>query len=159
MNIKPYQQITNTNSAKAPLILVVEDEEDNLLFISHALVYLQYTFITATSGQEALNLATKHNISLILLDLRLPDINGFDLLKLLKQHNNTRNIPIIAISALIKDEDRHKAKSLGCNDYLTKPYLITELEVKLRQFLPNSFLNCHFVNYHADSVNEIGVWI
>lgn len=141
------------------MILVVEDEEDNLLFISHALVYLQYTFITASNGQEALNLANKYDISLILLDLRLPDINGFDLLKLLKHNNTTRNIPIIAISALIKDEDRKKAQNLGCNDYLTKPYLITELEVKIRQFLPNSFINCRFVNYNAHSVEEVRVWI
>lgn len=141
MNVTPKRQRIQPPNSDVPIILVVEDEEDNLLFISHALIYLKYNFITASKGQDALDLATKYDIDLVLLDLILPDINGFDLASRLKQNKSTQNISIIAISGLVRKKDHDRALMAGCDDYLEKPYLINDLNRKIRQYLPQSLFN------------------
>ena len=141
MNVKPYRQRIKAENSNAPIILVVEDDEDNLLFISHALIFLNHNFITADKGQDALDLATKYEIDLVLLDLVLPDKTGFEVVSLLKQDKLTKYMPIIAISALVKKQDIERALAVGCDDYLSKPYLIDDLERKIRRYLPQSFLS------------------
>jgi CheY-like chemotaxis protein len=140
MNVKTFRQKIQTNNSQAPIILVVEDDVDNLLFIAHTLIFFQYNFITTTKGQAALDLATKYHIDLILLDLVLSDLNGLELVRLLKKNPLTQNIPIIAISALVRQQDRQQALAVGCNDYLNKPYLIDDLEQKICQYLPQSLI-------------------
>ncbi len=145
MNIKQNKKRIQGSNLDVPLILVIEDEQDNLILISHTLIFLKYNFITATEGKNALNLAINHPVDLILLDLVLPDINGFELASLFKQEKLTQNIPIIALTALARKQDRDRALKAGCDDYLTKPYLIEDLDRKIRQFfssLSQSFLNC-----------------
>ncbi len=140
MNVTSNRQRIQAPDSDLPIILVVEDEEDNLLFISHALIFLKYNFITASRGQDALDLATKYEIDLVLLDLVLPDMNGFDLVSLLKQNKSTQNTPILAISALVRKKERDRALMAGCDDYLEKPYFIDDLKYKIRQYLPQYFL-------------------
>lgn len=139
MNVSSNRQRIQASDSNVPIILVVEDEPDNLLFISHALIYLKYNFITADKGQDGLDLATKYDIDLVLLDLVLPDIDGFDLVSLFKQNKPTQNMPILAISALVEPEERDRALRTGCDDYLEKPYLIDDLKQKIRQYLPQFF--------------------
>ena len=121
--------------SKVPIILVVEDEIDNLLLLSHALIYLQLNFITATKSKTAFELATKYEVDLILLDLILPDTNGFELANSLRHNELTQDLPIIAISALVQDKDRDRAFEFGCNDYLIKPYLIEDLKRKISKYI------------------------
>lgn len=139
MNVEPYRQRIQAEDSNAPIILVVEDDRDNLLFIAHALIYLKYNFITADKGQDALDLAIKYDIALVLIDLVLPDINGFDVILRLKQNKLTKEMPIIAISALVREQDKYRAIKAGCDDYLVKPYLINDLERKIRRYLPKPF--------------------
>lgn len=139
MNVKPRRQRIQDPNSSVPIILVVEDEEDNLLYISHLLIFLKYDFITATKGQDALDLATNYEIDLVLLDLVLPDMNGFELIELLKQNNATKDMPIIAVSALVEKHQRDRALELGCDDYLDKPFFIDDLERKIKHFLPKPF--------------------
>lgn len=131
-----HRQRIQAEDSNVPIILVVEDEVDNLLLISHVLIYLKFNFITATEGKAALELATKYQVDLVLLDLVLPDTTGFELANLFRQNELTQQMPIIAVSALAKQQDRDRALSLGCNDYLTKPYLIDDLRRKICQYLP-----------------------
>lgn len=139
MNVKPHTQRIKSEDSDVPIILVVEDDEDNLLFISHAWIFLKYNFITTNKGKEALELATKYEIDLVLIDLILSDINGFEIIKFLKQNNLTKDIPIIVISALVEAKNIKKALDSGCDDYLTKPYFIEELEGKIKSYLSQSF--------------------
>ena len=141
MNVISHRQKIQASESNTPLILVVEDEEDNLLYISHTLLLLKYNFITARKGQTALDLATQYQIDLVLLDLVLPDMNGFDLVKCLKENKLTQNMPIIVTSALARKQEQEKALASGCDAYLTKPYLIDDLERTIRQFLPQPFFN------------------
>ena len=136
MDATPYRQIIKAANSDVPIILAVEDEADNLLLLCHTLILFKFNFITATEGQTALELATKYEIDLVLLDLLLPDTNGFEIASLLRQNKLTQDMPIIAVSGLSKQEDRDRALELGCNDYLLKPYLIDELKTKIYQCLP-----------------------
>lgn len=145
MNVTPFRQRIQAPESKVPIILVVEDDEDNLLLISHLLIYLKYNFITATNGQDALDLATKYEIDLVLLDLVLPDVSGLDLVRALKQRKSTQNMPILAISALVRESERSRALTVGCDDYLEKPYLIDDLEAKIAQYLPKFFFRRIFL--------------
>lgn len=138
MNVRPKRKRIQDPASDVPIILVVEDDWDNLLLISHILIFLKCNFITATKGQDALDLATKYEIDLVLLDLVLPDINGFEVIDYLKQNLATQRMPIIAISGLVKIKERDRATAAGCDDYLTKPYLIDDLQQKIRQYLPVS---------------------
>ena len=138
MNATSDRQKIKVVDSNVPVILVVEDEVDNLLLLCHTLIFLRLNFITATEGQTALELATKYEIDLVLLDLLLPDTNGFEIASLLKQNKSTQNMPIIAVSGLSQQEDRDRALELGCNDYLLKPYLIEELKTKIYQCLPTA---------------------
>ena len=138
MNATPDRQKIKTVDSNVPVILVVEDEVDNLLLLCHTLIFLRLNFVTATEGQTALALATKYEIDLVLLDLLLPDTNGFEIASLLRQNKSTQNMPIIAVSGLSQEEDRDRAIELGCNDYLLKPYLIEELKAKIYQCLPTA---------------------
>ena len=141
MSVKPQRQRIQAEDSKVPIILVVEDEEDNLLFISQALIFWQYNFITATEGKAAFDLANKYEIDLVLLDLVLPDISGFDLANLYRQNQSTQKMPIVAISALARDQEREKAIRSGCNDYLVKPYFLEDLDRIIRQYLPQPFFS------------------
>ncbi|BAU66994.1 Response regulator receiver domain protein [Stanieria sp. NIES-3757] len=125
--------------SKYPLILVVEDDEDNLILISHALIFFKYTFITANNAQTALNLTKKFPLDLIIVDIVLRDMNGLELVHDLRHGKSTKNIPIIAVTALSRTEDRELLFAAGCNDYLCKPYLIDELDQKIRYNLPPQF--------------------
>lgn len=136
INSKPHRQRIQTAEPKVPIILAVDDEIDNLLFISHTLIFWELNFITATEGKTALELATNYQVDLVLLDLVLPDTNGFELIGMFRQNELTRNMPIIAVSALAQPQDRDRALSLGCNDYVVKPYFIDDLRRKIELYLP-----------------------
>ncbi len=120
---------------KPPLILVVEDNQDNLLLISYALIVFNYTFITAVNASTALSLARKYQPELILLDIVLSGINEVELIHKLKQNQNTSHIPIIAVTALAMEQDSTGFIQANCDDYLRKPYLLNDLKNKISQYL------------------------
>ncbi|MDR2029196.1 MAG: diguanylate cyclase [Treponema sp.] len=102
-------------------ILVVDDEKSNLMVLNRILCPF-YTIFTAKSGQEASVRIAENPPDLILLDIIMPDINGFDLLKRLKDSPLTRNIPVIIITGLSNEADEEKGFFLGAVDYITKPF-------------------------------------
>jgi len=118
-----------------PLILAVDDDEDNLLLLTEVLKPLECSFITATQGQAAINLAQDHQPSLILLDVMLPDLSGIEVVHQLKHNPQTMRIPVIAVTALAREEDREHLLLAGCDDYVSKPYMIDELEAIIRRYL------------------------
>lgn len=119
-----------------PLILAVDDDEDNLLLLTEVLDPIKCSFITAADGQTALKLAEKHQPDLILLDVMLPDVDGLEVVHRLRQNRQTMTIPIIAVTALARVEDRDSLLLAGCNDYISKPYMLDDLEAVIRCHLP-----------------------
>ena len=122
-------------TAKQTRILAVDDNEDNLLLLSEVLNAFDCSLLTATSGQIALTIAQAYNPDLILLDVMLPDLNGIEVVLQLKHNPTTENIPVIAVTALASEEDRDRLLAVGCSGYLSKPYMIEDLEAIVRRAL------------------------
>ncbi|HAX78815.1 MAG TPA: response regulator [Cyanobacteria bacterium UBA11372] len=118
-----------------PLVLAVDDNEDNLGLISFTLDLFGFAFISAPDGQTTLELAQTHQPDLILLDIMLPDLDGIEVVRRLKQDLRTSSIKIIAVTALARDEDRASILAAGCQDYISKPYMVDDLEALLRRYL------------------------
>jgi two-component system KDP operon response regulator KdpE len=110
-------------------ILVVEDEPQMQKFLRTCMTAEGYRVIEATKGQEGLELARMHNPDLVLLDLGLPDMDGTDVTRALRQWSTK---PIIIISARGQEEDKVRALDVGADDYLTKPFGTGELMARIR---------------------------
>lgn len=125
----------NSSNNIQPLILAVDDNEDNLQLISQLLVIMNCCFITAKDGKEALNMAQIYQPKLILLDMMLPDLSGIEVANCLKQNPQTKEISIIAVTAMAREEDKEKFAMAGCDDCVTKPYVIEELEAIIHRYI------------------------
>lgn len=107
-------------------ILVADDERSNLVVFNHIL-FPEYTLLTAKTGGEALRRARDETPDLILLDIMMPDMSGFDVLAELKKHESTLRIPVIIVSGLDGRDDRTKGFRLGAAGFITKPVKRGEL--------------------------------
>lgn len=123
------------DNTKRPLILAVDDHEDNLQLLTHILMLIGCSSVSATSGYAALTKAQSYQPDLILLDMMLPDLNGVEVVRQLKQDRQTSMIPIIAVTAMARAEDQERFFLAGCSDYIKKPYVVDELEAKIRRYL------------------------
>jgi two-component system phosphate regulon response regulator PhoB len=119
-------------------ILVVEDEEDILELVSFNLKKEGYLVKGVTSGEEALKEARRNIPSLIILDLMLPGVNGFDVCKSLKSDPKTQSVPIVMLTARSEEADIIIGLELGADDYLTKPFSPRELIARVRAILRRS---------------------
>ncbi len=108
-------------STKPPLILIVDDEPSNLAMMREILGD-QYRLVYAKNGASTLAAAEKHNLSLILLDINLPDMDGYEVCKQLKGNPNTEQIPIIFVTAMNSNQDEEIGLKAGAVDYITKPF-------------------------------------
>jgi CheY-like chemotaxis protein len=103
-------------------ILLVDDRPENLLALEGALEDLNCNLFKATSGQEALRLVLKHEFDLVLLDVQMPGMDGFEVAELIRGKQETRELPIIFITAISKEQKYiHKGYEVGAENYLFKP--------------------------------------
>ncbi len=102
-------------------ILIVEDNEDNLVVYRTILEHVGYEVIEARDGEEGISRANEEHPDLILMDISIPKIDGWEATRRLKSEEATREIPIIALTAHALEEDREKALRVGCDGYLAKP--------------------------------------
>lgn len=119
-------QLERTNNI--PLILAVEDNEDNQLLLEHTLNMFGWRCIIVSDAIAAIALAKKRQPDLILLDIVLPQIDGLQIALLLKSHQQTQKIPLIAVTGLTKKQDRESIFAAGFNDYVGKPFILEELQ-------------------------------
>ncbi|MDF2541658.1 MAG: DNA-binding response regulator KdpE [Herbinix sp.] len=117
------------------LILLVEDEIAICNFISTILIHHDYNVIKAEKGKDAISLAASHCPDLILLDLGLPDMDGIEVLKTIREWSN---IPIIVVSARGHEREKVEALDLGADDYITKPFGTSELLARIRTAVRHS---------------------
>jgi DNA-binding response OmpR family regulator len=116
-------------------ILVVDDEQVALKILSIRLEINGFNVITAQDGAAALDRARKEKPDLIVLDLMLPNINGFEVCRMLKFDDAYKNIPIIILSALHDQKERDRAVACGADAYFIKPFDLDLLMSKMRSFL------------------------
>ena len=118
-----------------PKILLVEDNEMNRDMLSRRLQRRGYSVVIAVDGEEGLSLARSETPDLILMDISLPLMDGWEVTRRLKVNQNTRHIPVIALTAHAMVSDREKAFNIGCDDYDTKPVEFGRLSEKIENLL------------------------
>ena len=116
-------------------ILYVEDNDDNVYVVRQRLTRAGFTVLVAADGAHGISLATAEQPDLILMDLSLPILDGWEATRRLKEATRTKHIPIIALSAHAMTGDREKALAAGCDDYDTKPIDFERLRAKIVAFL------------------------
>jgi two-component system cell cycle response regulator DivK len=118
------------------LILVVEDQEDNLQILRDLLSSAGYEVIEAENGELALSILAKHRPSLILMDIQIPIIDGYEVTRRIKADGALKSIPVIAVTSHALGGGEEKARAAGCDDFVAKPYSPRQLLMKIRQYIP-----------------------
>lgn len=134
-NSRTIRVSTKTNVQNAPLILVAEDEDSNYELVRIVLTK-RYRLLRAHNGIEAVTLCEDEHPDLILMDIRMPDMNGLDATRIIKEVNH--DIPIIALSAYAFDENIREAKAAGCDEFLAKPFRVEDLLDTVGKFIQDS---------------------
>ena len=119
----------------SPTILVVEDNQDNRELIVKALSVNGYNVIEAVDGEEAIDKAKSEKPDLILMDLFIPKIDGYEVTRILKGNDELKNIPVIACTAHAMKGDMEAALAAGCDGYIPKPIDVRELSNQINSFL------------------------
>jgi two-component system cell cycle response regulator DivK len=118
-------------------ILVVEDQQDNRQILRDLLTPNGFDVIEAEDGQAGIAAAKTHRPDLILMDIQLPILDGYEATRQIKSDPNLKSIPIIVVTSYALSGDDQKARAAGCDAYVTKPYSPRDLLAKIRKFLPN----------------------
>ncbi len=119
-------------------VLVIEDQEDNRRIVRDLLTSAGYEMIEAGTGEEGLALAEANPPDLILMDIQLPGMDGYETTRRIKAHPALRRVPVIAVTSYALSGDDAKALAAGCDAYVTKPFSPRALLAKIREYLPNS---------------------
>ena len=115
---------------------MVEDQEDNRQIIRDLLSATDYEIMEAESGEQALEAVAKQRPDLILMDIQLPGMDGYEATRRIKADPALRSIPIIAVTSYALSGEEQKARAAGCDEYVAKPYSPRQLLAKIRQYLP-----------------------
>jgi len=119
----------------ATRILLVEDNYDNLQLVRFLLERSGYEVIEAHNGKQGLDIALQEHPDLILMDLSMPDVDGWEAARMLKANSATRSIPLLALTAHTLPGDRKRAIEAGCDGYLSKPINVAQLEKTIKDAL------------------------
>ncbi len=138
-----------------PVILVVDDQPQNIELLEAYLVPQGYEIIMATSGEDALGKLSGNQIDLILLDVMMPGMDGFEVARRVRQDNTHRLLPIVLVSSLRETEDRVKGIEAGCDDFLSKPVDKTTLLARVRSLLKVKAYNDLMRNYRQELESEV----
>jgi len=119
-------------------ILVIEDQEDNRRILRDLLTNSDFEVIEAVTGTDGVCIAETHHPDLILMDIQLPGIDGYEATRRIKANPDLQKIPIIVVTSYALSGDDVKAFEAGCDAYVTKPFSPRNLLAKIREFLPQS---------------------
>ena len=125
-------------SNQKPLIAIIDDDRDNLLLASCVVESMGMDYVITNDSEQCLSLVRELLPDIILLDIVMPNMNGIEIASILKQDRHCAQIAIIAVTGLTKPEDKERLIAAGFDDYLSKPYLIEELEAKIYGLLKYS---------------------
>jgi two-component system cell cycle response regulator DivK len=115
-------------------ILIVEDNEKNMKLFRDVLIASGHRTLEATTGGQAVELATAHAPDLVLMDIQLPDIGGVEALGRLRANERTASLPVVALTAQAMDGDRERFLAAGFNGYLSKPVNVIDLIATVKQY-------------------------
>lgn len=130
---KPSPAVTSGNGS-VPTILVADDNDDTRAMLQTLLSYKGYRVIEAVDGEEAIEVTTRENPGLVLLDLGLPRMNGLSVIRRLRNELKLSNVPVVVITGY--DKHFNTAVAAGCDDYLLKPIDFARLDAILEYYVP-----------------------
>jgi two-component system cell cycle response regulator DivK len=119
---------------QVPQILVVEDNEKNMKLFRDVLLATGYRTLEATTGGQAVELATTHAPDLVLMDIQLPDVGGVEALGRLRADARTASVPVVALTAQAMEGDRERFLAAGFDGYLSKPVNVTDLIATVKRY-------------------------
>ena len=119
-------------------VLIVEDHADMRDLLSWQIELMGFVPITAKHGKEGVEKALSEKPQLVLMDIMMPGMDGRETARALRANPETKDIPILAATALFRDSDLKSCLEAGCNGYIVKPFTFQELQAKLREFIPQS---------------------
>lgn len=122
----------NNSDVRKPMILIAEDVESNYKLLE-IILKKEYTLLWAKNGREAVDFAMEHKPDAILMDIKMPVMDGIEALKEIRRH--TTELPVIMQTAYAFDTDRRIAEEAGCNGFITKPVMPRELKMYLDKYL------------------------
>ena len=117
-------------------ILYIEDNDDNVYMLKNRLTRAGFTVIVATDGTQGVAMTASEQPDIVLMDLTLPDMDGWEATRRIKAAAATRHIPVVALTANAMEGDREKALAAGCDDFDTKPVELPRLLGKIRALAP-----------------------
>jgi CheY-like chemotaxis protein/phosphoribosyl 1,2-cyclic phosphodiesterase len=123
---------SDSTAGDSLLILIVDDDEDLRILARKALVRTGHRVVEAESGHEGMLLAATHQPDLLLLDLNMPPPDGFEILRMLRAREETRNLPVIVLTAMGDEESARRSFELGATDFLAKPFTAPQLDARVR---------------------------
>ena len=133
----PVEGHAQPNRRGAKAVLIVEDNELNMKLFHDLLDAYGYRTIQTRNGLDALTLAREHRPSLILMDIQLPEVSGLEVTKWLKEDEELRSIPVVAVTAFAMKGDEERIREGGCEAYISKPITVSMFLSTVRQFIGN----------------------
>ena len=139
----------------AKRILVVDDLPQNIELLEAFLLPLGYEILAAGNGLQALKIIAEKNVDLVLLDVMMPSMDGFEVTRRIRKDEKHHNLPIVLVTALRETEDRVKGINAGCDDFISKPVDKMELVARVRSLLKIKAYNDLMENYQKDLEREV----
>jgi two-component system, OmpR family, alkaline phosphatase synthesis response regulator PhoP len=120
-------------------ILIIDDDEDFLEWLSTGLIRDGYTLLTALSGKAGLHLIASEHPDLVIADIQLPDIDGFEICRRIRESEATHVLPVILVTGVFKEvEAKEKGYALGADDFLVKPFSYDQLRIRVARRIGSS---------------------
>ena len=132
---RTFEQNDGTAPRPRKTVLIVEDNELNLKLFHDLLDAHGYATLQTRNGMDALGMARTHRPSLILMDIQLPEVSGLEVTRWLKDDDELRNIPVIAVTAFAMKGDEERIRGGGCEAYISKPISVVSFIATVRKFI------------------------
>ena len=132
---KIVEENLSADGTEAKTILIVEDNELNMKLFNDLLEAHDYKILQTRDGMEALKIAREHRPDLILMDIQLPEVSGLEVTKWIKEDDNLKSIPVIAVTAFAMKGDEEKIREGGCEAYIAKPISVSHFLETVQKFL------------------------
>ena len=116
-------------------ILIIEDQEDNRRILRDLLISAGFQILEAEDGERGIAAAEAHRPDLILMDIQMPVLDGYEATRRIKTNPDLKTIPLIVVTSYALSGDEDKARAAGCDDYITKPYSPRQLLTKIKEYL------------------------
>jgi DNA-binding response OmpR family regulator len=119
-------------------VLIIEDHSDMRELLMWQIELMGFMPVTAKRGKEGVEMALSEKPELIILDIMMPGMDGWEAAREIRAHAETKDIPILAATALFRDSDLKTCMEAGCNGYIVKPFTFQELQGKVRELIPST---------------------